>query len=286
MMIEKHPFGRTGHASTRTLFGAAALSKVTQAEADSTLDLLLEYGVNHIDTAVMYGDAELRIGPWMEQHRSDFFLATKTEERTYQGAWDELCGSLERLRVDYVDLWQMHVLVDPEEWEVAMGPSGALEAFIEAREGGLARYLGVTGHGVSVAAMHLRSLERFDFDSVLLPYNYPMMQNPQYEADFDALLRLCQERDAAVQTIKSITLGPWGDKPQTSATWYEPLVDQKDIDLAVHWVLGRPGIFLNTVGDIHLLPKVLDAASRFQAAPSEGEMEKLVAAVGMTPFFV
>jgi aryl-alcohol dehydrogenase-like predicted oxidoreductase len=286
MMIEKHPFGRTGHMSTRTLFGAAALSKVTQVEADQTLDLLLEYGVNHIDTAVMYGEAELRIGPWMEHRRGHFFLATKTEERTYQGAWDELRGSLERLRTDHVDLWQMHVLVDPEEWEVAMGPGGALEAFIEAREGGLARYLGVTGHGVTVAAMHLRSLERFDFDSVLLPYNYPMMQNTQYAADFEALLRLCQERDVAVQTIKSITLGPWGDKPQTSATWYEPLVDQEDIDLAVNWVLGRSGIFLNTVGDIHLLPKVLDAASRFRTTPSSQEMEKKAEALGMTPFFV
>jgi len=285
-MIEKQPFGRTGHLSTRTLFGAAALSKVTQAEADQTLDLLLEYGINHIDTAVMYGEAELRIGPWMHQHRQHFFLATKTEQRTYQGARDELQGSLERLQTDYVDLWQMHALVDPEEWEVAMGPGGALRAFIEAREGGLARHLGVTGHGVSVAAMHLRSLERFDFDSVLLPYNYPMIQNPQYAADFETLLNLCQERDVAVQTIKSITRGPWGDKPQTSATWYEPLVDQEDIDLAVNWALGRPGIFLNTVGDIHLLPKVLDAANRFQVAPSAGVMEEKVNDLGMTPFFV
>jgi aryl-alcohol dehydrogenase-like predicted oxidoreductase len=285
-MIEKQPFGRTGHMSTRTLFGAAALSKVTQAEADSTLELLLEYGVNHIDTAVMYGEAELRIGPWMEDHRQDFFLATKTEERTYQGAWDELQGSLGRLQVDYVDLWQMHVLIDPKEWEVAMGPGGALEAFIEAREKGLARYLGVTGHEVVVAAMHLRSLAHFDFDSVLLPLNYPMMQNPRYAADFESLLSLCQERNVAMQTIKSITHGPWGDKPETAATWYEPLMDQEAIDLAVHWVLGKPGIFLNTVGDIHLLPKVLDAASRFEAGPSDDEMEKLVDAVGMTPFFV
>ena len=193
-MIEKIPFGRTGHLSTRTLFGAAALSKVSQAEADSTLEVLLDYGVNHIDTAVMYGEAELRIGPWMEDHRGDFFLATKTEERTYQGAWDELQGSLERLRTDHVDLWQMHVLINPEEWEVAMGPGGALEAFIEAREKGLTRYLGVTGHEVTVAAMHLRSLERFDFDSVLLPYNYPMMQNPQYATDFEALINLCKNR--------------------------------------------------------------------------------------------
>lgn len=281
-MIQKQLFGRTGYMSTRTIFGAAALSQVTQAEADRTLDLLLEHGINHIDTAVMYGDAELRVGPWMKRYRPHFFLATKTEERTYQGAWNELRGSLERLRVDYIDLWQLHFLVDPQEWEVAMGPGGALEAFVEAREQGLARFLGVTGHGVTTAAMHIRSLERFDFDSVLLPLNYPMMQNPQYTADFEALMALCKERNVAVQTIKSLTRGPWGDKPQTRNTWYEPFEDQADIDRAVHWVLGRPGVFLNTVGDIHLIPKVLDAASRFQAAPSKEEMEEME----MTPFFV
>lgn len=285
-MIERQPFGRTGHMSTRTIFGAAALSRVTQTEADRTLDLLLEYGINHIDTAVMYGDAEQRIGPWMERHRRHFFLATKTEARTYRGAWDELRGSLERLRVDFVDLWQMHILVDPEEWEVAMGPDGALKAFIEARDQGLARFLSVTGHGVTVAAMHKRSLERFDFDAVLLPYNYPMMQNSQYTADFEILMRLCQERNIAVQTVKSLSRGPWGDKPQTRATWYEPLEDQADIDMAVHWVLGRSGVFLNTVGDIHLLPKVLDAASRFQTAPSAEDMEERVKKLEITPLFV
>jgi aryl-alcohol dehydrogenase-like predicted oxidoreductase len=284
-MIGRQSFGRTGHMSTRTLFGAAALSRVTQVEADRTLEMLLEYGVNHIDTAVMYGDAELRIGPWMERHRGHFFLATKTEQRTYQGAWDELHGSLERLRVDCVDLWQMHILVDPKDWAVAMGPGGALEAFVEAREQGLVRFLGVTGHGLTVAAMHQRSLERFDFDSVLLPCNYLLMQNPQYAADFEALVATCRERKVAVQTIKSIARRPWGDRERTRNTWYEPLEDQADIDRAVHWALGRPGIFLNTVGDIHLLPKVLDAASRFQATPSEEAMEELATRVEMAPIF-
>ena len=285
-MIEKKPFGRTGHLSTRTLFGAAALGRVTQVEADRTLEVLLEYGVNHIDTAASYGDAELRIGPWMDEHRPDFFLATKTEQRTYQGAWDELHRSLERLQVESVDLWQMHMLTDPAEWETAMGPDGALEAFVKAREGGLVRFLGVTGHGVTVAAMHKRSLARFDFDSVLLPCNYPMMQNPQYAADFDELLTLCQERQVAVQTIKSLTRRPWGDRPQTRSTWYEPLEGQADIDRAVHFVLGRPGLFMNTVGDIHLLSKVLDAATRFQSAPAGDQMEKLAADRQMEPLFV
>jgi aryl-alcohol dehydrogenase-like predicted oxidoreductase len=286
-MIEKAPFGRTGHMSTRTLFGAAALWSVTQAEADRTLDVLLEYGVNHIDTAASYGDAELRIGPWMEHHRQDFFLATKTDKRSYQEAKDELHRSLERLRVDYVDLWQMHFLINPDEWEEAMGPDGALEAFIEARDQGLVRFLGVTGHEVRVAAMHKRSLERFDFDSVLLPYNYPMMQNPQYATDFEALYQMCQERNVAVQAIKSIARGPWGDKPQTRTCWYEPVEDQADIDRAVYYVFNKPGVFLNTVGDIHLLPKVLDAASRYQQpGPSEEEMQTMVEAVGAKPLFV
>jgi len=285
-MITKQPFGRTGHMTTRTIFGAAALGSVTQAEADRTLDVLLKYGVNHIDTAASYGDAELRIGPWMARHRQDFFLATKTGERTYQKAKEEFHRSLERLRVDRVDLIQLHYLVDPREWEVAMGPGGVLEAVIEAREQGLTRFIGVTGHDVSVAAMHQRSLERFDFDSVLLPYNYPMMQNPQYVADFDSMLAMCQKRNVAVQTIKSLARGPWGDKPHIRDTWYETLEDQADIDRAVHWVLSRPGIFLNTAGDIHVLPRVLDAASRFQAAPSDEEMKALVAKQGMAPLFV
>ncbi len=274
-MIAKSPFGRTGHLSTRTIFGAAAFSRVTQEEADRTFEVLFKYGVNHIDTAASYGDAELRIGPWMESHRHDFFLATKTGERKYQEAHDQIRRSLERLRVDQVDLIQLHNLVDPQEWEVAMGPGGALEAAIEAREEGLVRFIGVTGHGVNIAAMHKRSLERFDFDSVLLPYNYPMMQNPQYAADFEALMEICRERDVAVQTIKAITRAPWGSREQTRATWYEPLEDQEDIDKAVHWVLGRPGIFIDTVGDIALLPKVLDAASRYEAPPKDEEMAEL-----------
>lgn len=285
-MIARQEFGRTGHLSTRTVFGAAALGRVTQVEADRTLELLLEYGINHIDTAASYGEAELRIGPWMRSHRQDFFLATKTEQRTYQGAWDELRRSLDRLRVDQVDLWQMHVLVEPAEWETAMGPNGALEAFVQARQQNLVRFLGVTGHGLNVAAMHLRSLERYNFDSVLLPYNYALMQNPRYAADFETLLVRCQQEHVAVQTIKSLCRRPWGERPQTRATWYEPFEDQADIDRAVHWVLGRPGLFLNTAGDIHLLPQVLEAASRFRQRPDADEMAGWAVERGVEPLFV
>ncbi len=285
-MIATAPFGRTGHQSSRTIFGAAALGTVTQDEADRTMELVLQHGINHIDTAASYGDSELRLGPWMPQIRKEIFLATKTGERTRQAAYEQIQRSLERLQTDYVDLIQLHFLVDPEEWEIAMGPGGALEAVIQARDEGLARFIGVTGHGTTVAAMHLRALEQFDFDSVLLPYSYPLMQNPQYAADFEALMARCTERDVAVQTIKAITRAPWSEREQTAATWYEPLRDQDAIDLAVHWVLGRPGVFLNTVGDIYVLPLALDAAERFHGRPSEEAMAAMAEAQTLEPLFV
>ena len=285
-MIEQIPFGNTGHVSTRTIFGAAAFMRCSQEAADQTLPLLLEHGINHIDVAASYGDAELRLGPWMEKHRERFFLATKTGERTYEAARDQIRRSLERLRVPFVDLIQLHNLTDPDEWQTAMSPGGALEAVIEAKEQGLVRFIGVTGHGVIAPEMHLRSLQRYPFDSVLLPYNYVMMQNRDYARDFEALLALCRERNVAVQTIKGITLGPWGEKEHTTTTWYEPLREQADIDLAVGYVLGRPGVFLNTASDVTLLPKVLDAAQRFAGRPDDAAMQSLAERQSMTPLFV
>jgi len=284
-MIPKLAFGRTGHMSTRVLFGAAALGGVTQKEADQTLELLIDYGINHIDTAASYGDAELRIGPWMKNHRKDFFLATKTEQRTYQGAKDELHRSLERMRVDSVDHWQMHVLVDEDGWQTAMGPGGALEAFIEAREQGLTRFLGVTGHGLQVTDFHRRSLEQFDFDSVLLPYNPLLMDDSQYAAGFDALAATCQERNVAVQTIKSLSSGPWDGHEKTRATWYKPYEEQEQIDTMVHWVLSNPAVFLNSVGDIYVLPRVLDAASRFDEAMKQADFEDAIKQIEVEPLF-
>jgi len=284
-MIEKRPFGRTGHMSTVTLFGAAALGRVSQADADRTLDVLLQYGVNHIDTAASYGDAEIRIGPWMEKHRKDFFLATKTGERTYDKAKEEIHRSLERMRTDYVDLLQLHNLGHPDEWDTAMEPDGALEAAVEARQQGLVRHIGVTGHGLYIAAMHLRSLKRFDFDSVLLPYNYVMQQDSKYMGDFEKLVKLCEERKVAVQTIKSLMRGPWGTEDRNYSVWYKPLTDQNDIDRAVHWVMGRPGFFLNTTGDISILPKLLDAASRFSTRTPDTDMQKMLQERRMSSMF-
>ena len=286
-MIQTLPFGSTGHDSTRTLFGAAALSRVSQAVADQTLEVLLEYGVNHIDVAASYGDAELRLAPWLQRYRDRFFLATKTNERTYEGARAQIRRSLQRLGVDYVDLIQLHNLTDEEGWQTAFSPDGALKAAFEAKAQGLVRFIGVTGHGLQAPAMHKRSLESYRFDSVLAPLNYPLWQNPDYVRDFEALADTARIRGAAFQTIKAITLGPWGEKEHTHSTWYEPLHDQADIDLAVHWVLGRPDVFLNTVGDVTLLPKVLDAASRFEGArPLNEEMQALVRRKTMTPLFV
>jgi len=284
-MIERAPFGGTGHDSTRAIFGAAALGKVSKGDADRALELLFEHGINHIDVAASYGDAELRIATWLRRNPGTFFVATKTGERTYRAAREEIRRSLDRLGVDHVDLLQLHNLVDEDEWDVAMGDDGALRAAIEAREEGLVRFIGVTGHGLTVARMHLRSLERFAFDSVLLPYGYVQMRDPGYNADFEELTALCNDRGVAMQTIKSITLAPWDGREQTAATWYEPLREQEDIDLAVHWVLGRPGVFLNTVGDVSLLPKVLDAASRFESRPSVDAMDELAASRKLAPLF-
>ncbi len=286
MAIATQPFGRTGHESTRTLFGAAALGNVTQDVADRTLDVLLQYGVNHIDVAASYGDAELRIAPWLKRYPDRFFVATKTGERQAKAAREELHRSLDRMGVDHVDLWQLHNLADPIEWDIALSPGGAIDAAVEAREQGLVRAIGVTGHGLQIAATHRRSLERFDFDSVLLPYNYLTLQNPYYKENFDALQATCLQRNTAVQTIKAIACGPWLGHEHTANTWYAPLQTQEDIDAAVHWVLSRPGIFLNTVGDVTLLPKVLDAASRYPAELAADRMPAVAAQAAMVPLFV
>ncbi len=285
-MIERRVFGRSGHASTVTLFGAAALARVGQDDADRALDVLLRYGVNHIDTAEGYGDSELRIGPWMARHRKDFFLATKTRARSAAGARETIHRSLERLRVDHVDLIQLHSLGHPDDWDQAMGPGGALEAAVEARQQGLTRFIGVTGHGWIIPAMHRRSLERFDFDSVLLPYNVFFAANDRYRESFEQVLAICREKNVAVQIIKSIARGPWATTDRTHATWYQPLEAQADIDRAVHWIMGLlPDVFLNTAGDLGLLPKFLDAASRFEKRPTDESMTAMLGATRMTSLF-
>ena len=285
-VILRQEFGRTRHKSTRVIFGSWALCRATQAKADRAFALLQKYGVNHIDTAPMYGNAEKVIGSWLAKHRDDFFIATKARSRSRHEALDNLKQSLERLHVDCIDLWQMHGLTNPAGWEEAMGPGGTLEAFIEAREKGLVRFLGVTGHTNQAPEMHKRSLERFDFDSVMLSYNYLLMQNPSYAADFNELVELCHKRNVAVQTIKSIARRPWSNRPKTYNTYfYEPLETQDAIDKAVHWSLGLPNSFVITVGDLQLLPRVLDAANRFEKRPSDEEMRAMVDEFDMKQIF-
>jgi aryl-alcohol dehydrogenase-like predicted oxidoreductase len=286
-MIPTLHFGRTGHESTRLVFGAAALAGVTQAEADRVLETLLEAGVNHIDTAAGYGESELRIGPWMDRYRSGFFLATKTGERSYAAARDGIRRSLERLQTDRIDLIQLHNLVQDDEWELAMGGEGALRAAVEAREEGLVRFIGVTGHGTRVAQMHLRSLERFAFDSVLLPYNFAMMQNADYAADLERLLERCRRDAVAVQTIKSIARRRWPEGARPSrTTWYEPLDDPEDIERAVHWALSRPGIFVNSASDPVLLERMIRAAESFAGPADEAPMREVSRRLGVEPLFI
>jgi aryl-alcohol dehydrogenase-like predicted oxidoreductase len=289
MSIPNLPFGRTGHQSTRVIFGGAALSRVSQDVADRTLDVLLEHGVNHIDVAASYGDAELRVAPWLKRYPDRFFLATKTGQRRANEAREELKRSLDRLGVDHVDLWQLHNLSDPIEWDTALSPGGVIDAAIEAREQGLIRFIGVTGHGAQIAATHRRSLQRFDFDSVLLPYNFVTLQSDYYRENFFGLKKTCEERNTAVQTIKSLAYRPWMGRERTTSTWYEPLTEPQAMETALHWALGEPGIFVISSGDVNLLPRILDAAERFDdraERPSEATMTQLVERLQMEPLFV
>jgi aryl-alcohol dehydrogenase-like predicted oxidoreductase len=280
------PFGRTGHLSTRTIFGAAALGGMSQERADATLELVAQAGVNHIDTAASYGQSEDRLRPWLSAHRSSVFLATKTGERSGAAARAELERSLERMAVSSVDLIQLHNLVEDSEWDAAFAPDGAVAALAAARDEGLVRFIGVTGHGVRIPGMHLRSLERFDFDSVLLPFNFTMMNRADYRTDVEALLDRCADRNVAVQTIKSIARGRWSsDMSGPKFSWYEPLTDSAAIRRAVHYVLSHPQLFLNTTSDARQLPEVFAAAAAPLQPPTDAELQADVETFGITALF-
>jgi aryl-alcohol dehydrogenase-like predicted oxidoreductase len=278
-VIERAAFGRTGHDSSRVIFGAAALAMADQDTADQVLPLLLEHGVNHIDTAARYGDAEIRIAPWLAQHRDEFFLATKTHKREGDAARRGLEGSLTRMGVDHVDLIQLHNLVEEDEWDVVHEPGGALDALLKARDEGLTRFIGITGHGLRIARMHLRSLERFDYDSVLLPYNHTLLDDAGYRADVNRLLALCTERNVAVQTIKSIARRRWpaerDEAGRRRQSWYEPLSDPDAIARAVGFVLAQPRLFIDSSSARDQFPHILAAA----AAASTPSAEDLAADV-------
>jgi aryl-alcohol dehydrogenase-like predicted oxidoreductase len=284
-VIPTAAFGRTAHRSTRVLFGAAALGRMSQERADATMALVDRAGINHIDTAASYGESELRLQPFLADHRDRFFLATKTGERGGADARAELERSLSRLGVDNVDLIQLHNLVEPDEWERAFAPDGAVAALVSARDEGLTRFIGITGHGLRIAGVHLRSLQEFDFDSVLFPYNHALLRSDAYRADVEALRAMCRERGVAMQTIKSLARGRWSEPGVGQFSWYEPISDPAAIGRAVRYVLGNDDLFLNTSSDARLLPAAIAAASGDLTLPSDDEMDADVERYGITPLF-
>lgn len=277
--MEARRLGRTGHMSSVVTFGAAALSQVSQREADEAVEVALAHGVNHFDVAPSYGEAELRLGPWMARIRPQIFLGCKTTERGRDAAREELHRSLERLRVDSFDLYQLHSVGDMENLEQALGPGGAIEAIVEARAQGLLRSIGITGHGMQAPRVHAEALRRFPFDTVMTPFNFVLADDPGYRADWEALLALAQARDVGVHVIKALGKAPWGDRPHTYATWYEPFDDQPAVDRAVAFVLAQPVTTLCSSGDVRLLPRFIDAAERYQSVGAE-ELRALAASAG------
>ena len=285
--MQTRRFGRTNHQSSIIIFGAAALGKVTQDEADRAMELSLAHGINHIDIAPSYGEAELRVGPWMKTHRADFFLGCKTTERTKQGAWDELRRSLDRLQTDHFDLYQMHSLKSAEDVDAALGPGGAIEAFVDARAQGLTKYLGITGHGLHIAATHAHALGKFDFDSVLFPVNPVLWANDVYRRDVERLLALVRGRDLGAMAIKAWTKGPWGERPRAYATWYEPFDDAPSQAEVMRFALSHSGVTgLCTAGDTRLLPNILEAAEGFTPLSDLEQAELVRRSAQFEPLFV
>ena len=272
--MERRRLGRTGHMSTVVTFGAAGIGRVDQETADRAVETALAHGVNHVDVAPRYGEAEVRLRPWMARIRSRIFLGCKTGQRTREEASAELSRSLERLGTDRLDLYQLHAVGKLHELDQCTAPGGALEALVEAREAGLVRWLGITGHTHDAPRTHLEALRRFDFDTVMFPLNFVLWADPRYREDAQALLEECRRRDVGVHIIKTVARDPWGDRPRTHTTWYEPFTDQAIIDQAVAFVLSRPVTTLCSVGDVTVLPRVLEAAERFQAleAPAEAAL--------------
>jgi aryl-alcohol dehydrogenase-like predicted oxidoreductase len=270
--METRRFGRTGHMSTLAIFGAAAFWEISQADADKVMEQVIEAGINHIDIAPSYGQAEERVGPWMPRERRRFFLGCKTMERTKEGAWNELRQSLKRLQTESFDLYQCHAITTMEELDSVTMKGGALEAFAEARREGLIKFIGITGHGVNAPQIYLEALRRFDFDSVLFPLNFVQMANPVYRKYAEELIAACKVKDVGTMVIKTITKGPWGEKQKTATTWYEPFDKNDEIQKAVNFALSYDVTGLCTAGDTRVLPLVLKACEKFSRLdPSEIE---------------
>lgn len=283
--MQKRKFGRTGHMSTIAIFGAAAFWEIAQADADRVMEMVIEAGINHIDVAPSYGQAEERIGPWMPRIRKDFFLGCKTMERTKEGAWSELQQSLKRLQTESFDLYQFHAVTTFEELDSIFAKGGAMEAFLEARERGLIKYIGITGHGADAPAIYREALRRFDFDSVLFPLNFVQMSLPSFRENAEALIAECQRKDVGSMIIKTITKGPWGEKAHTATTWYEPFDQQEEIQRAVNFALSYDVTGLCTAGDTRILPMVIKACQDFAPMDLPAREELIQRAGEYEPLF-
>lgn len=261
--METRRFGRTGHMSTIAIFGAAAFWEISQADADKVMEQVIDAGVNHIDVAPSYGQAEERVGPWMPRERDRFFLGCKTMERSRQGAWDEMQRSLKRLQTESLDLYQCHAITTMEELDAITMKGGALEAFVEARDRGLTKYIGITGHGLDAPKIYLEALRRFDFDSILFPLNFVQMGIPEFRKNAEELIATCRAKDVGTMVIKTITKAPWGEREHTATTWYEPFDKIDEIQNAVNFALSYDVTGLCTAGDTRILPLILKACENF-----------------------
>jgi len=283
--METRCFGCTGHMSSIAIFGAAAFWNIAQTDADQVMEQVIEAGINHIDIAPSYGQAEERVGPWMPRERERFFLGCKTMERTKQGAWDEMQRSLKRLQTETFDLYQCHAITTMEELDAVTLKGGALEAFVEARQRGLIKYIGITGHGVDAPKIYLEALKRFDFDSVLFPLNFVQMGNREFRKNAEALIAECKEKDVGTMVIKTITKGPWGEKEKTATTWYEPFDKADEIQRAVNFALSYEVTGLCTAGDTRVLPMVLEACKNFKQLENSKMEEMIQSAQQYEPLF-
>lgn len=283
--MQTRRFGRTDHMSSIVIFGAFAVGQVSQREADKAVELILAHGINHIDVAPSYSDAEQRLGPALARHRDRFFLGCKTTIRDREGAREELHRSLERLRVDAFDLYQLHAVETMDDLDQCFAPGGVMEAILDARDKGLTRFVGITSHGMQAPAVHMAALERFDFDSVLFPLNFKLWSDESYRRNGMALLRMAAERDVGTMVIKAIARGPWGDREPRYHTWYEPFEDAESIGRSLGFVLSQPISGAVSAGDARLLQPILDAAEQFQPMSSGEQAELLATAPQYDPIF-
>jgi len=283
--METRRFGRTGHMSTIAIFGAAAFWEISQTDADKVMEQVIEAGINHIDVAPSYGQAEERVGPWMPRERQRFFLGCKTTERTKAGAWDEMQRSLKRLQTETFDLYQCHAITTMEELDAITMQGGALEAFVEARQRGLIQFIGITGHGVNAPQIYLEALRRFDFDTVLFPLNFVQMANPEFRKPAEELIATCKAKDVGTMIIKTITKAPWGERQHTANTWYEPFDKMDEIQRAINFGLSHDVTGLCTAGDTRILPTVLEACKNFKRLNETQREEMIQSATQYEPLF-